>query len=105
MLHRRHASYPNLYLWLVLLSSLDIFLTWIILHLGGREANPIANHILSLHPKALIAYKFAIVVFLIVLSEVLATRSHRAGKLLLQAACGLTCLPIVFAMRLLLTQM
>ena len=35
--------YENHYTWFVLVSALDIMLTWLVLHAGGREANAIAD--------------------------------------------------------------
>ena len=39
--------YPNRYVWFVLLSTLDVVLTFVILWLDGREVNGIADWILQ----------------------------------------------------------
>ena len=39
--------YQNEYAWFLLVSALDVMLTWVILALGGREANAIANSVLA----------------------------------------------------------
>ena len=39
--------YPNRYVWFVFLSAMDVFMTFIVLQIGGSEANGIANWILE----------------------------------------------------------
>jgi hypothetical protein len=94
---RRQPHYPSQYLWFVLLSSLDVFFTWIVLYFGGGEANPFANHFLSLNPRYLIFYKFGLVIFVILICELLGDRHKRAGLNLVHAACLITCVPVLLA--------
>ena len=39
-------KYQQAYLWLVLVSAMDIMLTWIVLYVGGKEVNPIAEYVI-----------------------------------------------------------
>ena len=40
------VRFPNLYLWLVFLSALDVVLTRVILYFGGTEVNPVADWVI-----------------------------------------------------------
>src|SRR5947209_19739608 len=73
--------YQDEYAWLVLVSALDIMLTWVILMLpGGGEANAIASYVIERYSLwGMIIYKFSLVVLVIVLCEVIGRRNDRAG--------------------------
>lgn len=75
--------YPVLYVWFVVVSSADIVLTWLVLGLGGREINPVAAAVID-HwglPGA-IAFKFSLMLMVIVLCEVIGrTRDSTARRL------------------------
>src|SRR4051794_32663990 len=87
--------YPNAYVWLVLVSALDLMLTWLILHAGGHEANAIAAAVIERFGlKGLVAFKFAIVVLVIVLCEWAGRRKPRAGLRLAIIATVITSVPI-----------
>ena len=94
--------YENHYAWFVLVSALDLMLTWIVLHAGGREANAIAAAVLQRWGlEGMVVFKFALVVFVIALCEVIGRRNHAAGRRLATWAVALTCLPLVVAVGLL----
>jgi len=94
--------YENHYTWFVLVSALDVMLTWVVLHAGGREANMLADAVLRNYGlEGLVTFKFALVVLLIVLCEIIGRRSHVAGKRLASGAVALTCVPLVIAVMLL----
>ena len=95
--------YPNRYVWFVFLSAMDVFMTFIVLWFGGREANNVANWIYQRWGiSGMTAFKFAVVVFVILLCEYIGRRNERAGRLLAEWAIALTCLPVVIAIALLL---
>jgi hypothetical protein len=101
----RHVLYPNTYLWLVLASSLDIMLTWVVLHLGGYEANGLAAVALANHGlPGLVAFKFAFVTLVIVICETVGRRHPSAGRKLAVAAVAITCFPVVLALLLVYTR-
>jgi hypothetical protein len=94
--------YENHYTWFVLVSALDVMLTWVILHAGGREANAIAAAVLERFGLGgMVTFKFALACFVIVLCEVIGRRSVRAGRNLATAAIALTCVPLLVAVMLL----
>jgi hypothetical protein len=91
------------YVWLVLVAALDIMLTWVILHFGGREVNGVAAHIITHYGlPGLVAFKFAIVAFVILLCEVIHRRRPSAARRLARWAIAINCVPIALAFWLLL---
>lgn len=94
----RHVLYPNTYLWLVFVSSMDIMMTWVVLHFGGYEANGLAAMALQNHGlPGLVGFKFAFVMLVIVICEVVGRRKRETGFALARAAVGVTCLPVILA--------
>ena len=90
--------YQNEYAWFVLVSALDVMLTWVILVLGGREVNAVANSVLSRWGlRGLVAFKFALVVFVILICEAVGRRRPETGRKLARAAVAITCFPLVWA--------
>ncbi|MBX2852710.1 MAG: hypothetical protein KTR15_13320 [Phycisphaeraceae bacterium] len=98
----RHMRYPNSYAWLLLLSSMDIMLTWVILLFGGAEVNPIAREVINrFELPGMIIYKFALIVFFIIICEVVGTLRDSTGWLLSKFSVMVACVPVVWAMYLL----
>lgn len=96
---KSHVIFPNGYVWFVFISTLDLLLTWIVLFLGGREANTVANEILvRFGLPGLIVFKFALVVIVICICEWVGRRRHESARLLLSVGIMITCLPVVLAM-------
>jgi hypothetical protein len=90
--------FPNAYLWLVLVSALDLMLTWVILHFGGREGNALAAAVIERFGLiGLIAFKFAIVILVIVLCEWAGRRKPKAGLRLAVISIAITCIPILLS--------
>ena len=101
LLHRQ-MRYPNSYAWLLLLSSMDIMLTWVILLFGGSEVNPIARWIIDHYNlMGMIIYKFALIVFFISICEIVGTLRDSTGWLLSKVSVMIACVPVVWAMYLL----
>lgn len=92
---RRSIVFQNAYVWFVLLSTLDVICTWIVLYRGGVELNPVAAKVISFGPKGLVAYKFAFVVFVILICEIVGRHTRRGAWILIGSAIGLTCIPVV----------
>lgn len=98
----RHMRYPNTYVWLLLLSSMDIMLTWVILLFGGAEVNPIARWIIDHYGlPGMIIYKFALIVFFISICEIVGTLRDSTGWLLSKFSVVIACVPVCWAMYLL----
>ncbi len=92
----RAVLFPDLYAWFVLASALDILLTHsIIQHLGGVEVNTIADwFIRTFDWWGAIVLKFATVLFVIGVCEVVGQRRARRGRFLATLAVILGFLPV-----------
>jgi hypothetical protein len=92
------VRYPDQYLWFVLFSSLDIMLTWIILHLGGSEVNPIANAIIELWdlPGA-IGFKFGLMIMVLLVCEYVGSHRDALGRSLVTLAVVISAFPVVYS--------
>lgn len=96
--------YPNAYTWLVLVSALDVMLTLLVLEIWeGKEVNPIAAAVIA-HGGYLwaILLKFAVVVLVVVICEVVGRSNDRKGRLLAYACVGINSLPVVYTFALLM---
>lgn len=92
------VRYPEQYVWLVLVGSLDIMLTSVILtHLGGREANPIAQWFIErLDIWGLILLKFATLIVVILICERIGAERPALGKRVAEWAIAISCFPVAF---------
>lgn len=94
--------FQNQYVWLVFVSSLDVMLTWKILDRGGTEVNPIAGLVIDawgMH--GAIAFKFAVMLGVVVMCEVLARLRVSAGRFLANAAVAISAFPVCWSLALL----
>jgi hypothetical protein len=90
--------FPNAYVWLVLVSALDLMLTWVILHVGGYEGNALAAAVVERWGlRGLIAFKLAIVVLVIILCEWAGRHKRNAGLRLAVISIVITCVPILLS--------
>lgn len=95
--------YPTAYSIFIIVSVWDLIYTWLILSMGGREVNPIAKAVLEYHDYGgMVAFKFTLVVLVVLLCEVIGRKNERTGRRLAIWAAGVTCLPVAFAMAQLL---
>ena len=94
--------YPSAYLWLVLMATLDIILTWIVIFAHrGWEANPIAASVIDdMGFGGAIVFKYATVLLAIVICEVVGRHNDRSGRQLswLMVAIGAFPVAYTFAM-------
>ena len=96
-----HVRYPNLYVWLVFVSALDIMLTWVVLHLGGSEANPLAAGVLERWGlPGMVAFKMALVSLAIVIGEAVGKRNEPLGRRFVCYAIAISAFPVVLALLL-----
>jgi hypothetical protein len=90
--------HPNAYVWFVLLSSLDAMLTWVILKLDGEELNAVANAVIEYGGlRGMLLFKFALVIFVVVMCEGVSRRNLRAGTRLAEWSVAITSIPVVLA--------
>lgn len=68
----------------ILVNVLDIFMTYVLIRLGGVEANPVARFFLDRWGfNGIIWFKLAMVAFVAVLAQIIARRKPRAAQRLL----------------------
>jgi hypothetical protein len=107
--HRRRGKpvlYPRTYLWLVLVSALDIMLTWVILHLGGYEANPIAERVIEHFDLwGAVSFKFFLVIVFLLTCEFVGRRRPQIGRAMAYVAVCISAVPVAVAVVLLTTQL
>ncbi|MFM1831143.1 MAG: hypothetical protein RLZZ558_1483 [Planctomycetota bacterium] len=94
--------YQNGYLWLLLLSAVDVIFTWHILRRGGEELNPVADLIIrTWELPGAIAFKFALVLFVIVSCEIVGRQRDRWGRGLIVTAVVIAAFPVAWSLVLL----
>jgi len=92
----RPLLFETAYMWLVLVSALDIIFTWVILHLGGYEANALAARIIDRYGLVgVVIFKFSMMAFVILLCEFIGRRRLASGRLLAYSAALLSTFPVV----------
>jgi len=99
--------YQNAYVWLILVSALDIILTLLVVLIwpGGYEVNPIAAAVIHVMGFGwAIVFKFATIVLVIVLCEVIGRRSDKMGRGLSIAAVALNACAVLYTFILMLSQ-
>jgi Domain of unknown function (DUF5658) len=102
MPERASVHYPNHYAWLVLVASLDIMMTWVILHVGGVEANPIAKWVLhAFGLPGMVTFKFALIIVAILVGEAVGRRDKPKGRRFLEYAIAISTFPVILALVLL----
>lgn len=98
---RRPLLYENTYVWFIFASALDIMLTWVVLALGGRETNGVADAALRhFGLRGLVLFKFAIVTFVIGVCEIVGHHNRAAGRRLAEWAVAVTFIPVGVALML-----
>ncbi len=98
MLIAQPVKYPRVYPWFLVLASLDVTLTWMLLGVGGREANIIASEVIAgAGLSGAIALKAVSVLTVLLICEVIGRRHDRAGRRLALTAVGLSAVPVALA--------
>ena len=94
----RAARYPQAYVWFIFVSAMDLMMTWVVLYFGGREVNVLADYILDRWAlPGMVVYKFALVVFVIFICEVVGHHRDRLGRRLSIFAVVITLVPVIIA--------
>ena len=97
-LWEQRVLYPEAYFWFIVLSTLDLLLTSLILHLGGRELNPIAHAVLvQWDLTGLTIFKFMMVGLVLCLCEAIGRLRWSTGRAVAWVGVGITCVPVVAA--------
>ena len=93
---RRPALYPELYIWYVFVSALDVLFTWRILCADGIEVNMLADWIIRRHDVyGLVLFKFLVVALVVLICEVVGRRQYETGAKLARWAVVLSAFPAV----------
>jgi hypothetical protein len=94
--------YQSEYVWIIFFSSMDIMLTWAILRRGGEEVNPMARLVIEWWGlNGAIAFKFALMLFVIVSCEIVGRRRDLTGRRLARVAVIIAASPVVYSLGLL----
>ena len=98
--------YPNMYVWFIGVSVMDLILTWCILLMGGYEVNYLAHAVIGAWQlPGLLLYKFCLVMLVIVCCEEIGRRQPPTGRALVRVGVAMTCVPVVAALVQLLAVM
>lgn len=96
---RAPVLYPDIYAWYVFFAALDFLCTWLVLSVGGYEANPIAAYVLQQRGLAGMGlYKFILVAIIVTICEIVGRMRYRRGKLLALTCVIITITPVVMAL-------
>ena len=77
----RQVLYPDLYAWFVFVSALDLVLTWLVLHRGGREVNLLADFVIDRFGRGgIVTFKFGVVAFVVIACEWIGRRRRDLGR-------------------------
>jgi hypothetical protein len=88
--------YPNAYALYILLSSLDIIITWTILRAGGQELNVVADWVIQNYDRVgVVVYKFLLLVIVVLICETVGRRNRALGQKLAYWAVALTAFPVI----------
>ena len=91
--------YPSWYMWYIIVSTMDIVFTWCILHIGGSEANPVADAVIQYSGlPGVMTFKYCLVLVVILLAEITGRVKNESGLFIAQSGVTLTCIPIVVAL-------
>jgi hypothetical protein len=99
----RALRFPSLYAAIVAAGSLDVWLTGILLALGGQEANPFANAVLQTHGFAgMVFFKYLVVGLVILGCEFVADHNLRKARKLAITLVVIHALPLPWSTGLLI---
>lgn len=90
----------------VLVSAMDVFMTYILLSQAGGgfvESNPVARYFIAgWGTKGMVYFKFGMVAFVCVLSQIIARRRPQVARWLLIGATIVSAVVVVYSLKLLL---
>ncbi|MCK6485501.1 MAG: hypothetical protein HUU22_07655 [Phycisphaerae bacterium] len=94
----RRCLFPNLYTWFVFLAAMDVIFTTLILWIGGRELNWLADHVLQRYgvPGA-VAVKFGAVILVVIICEFIGRLRHSTGRRLAEWSVAISTIPVALA--------
>jgi len=91
----------------ILASSLDVFMTWIAIYstadftYGINESNPVAAYFLNRWgAKGLVGFKFAVVAFVCVITQLIALKDEKPAKYVLNLGSIIVALVVLYSFSL-----
>ena len=92
------VRHPNLYMWLIFVSALDVIMTRVILFFGGTEINPIADFVIDNWGRlGMSIFKFIIVAFVIIVCEFISRRNTIVSRRLATASILISMVPVCWS--------
>ena len=102
LLSNPQMCYQDEYVWFILVSSLDIALTWVILSKGGIEVNPVASMVITYWGfGGAIAFKFCLALFVIMTCEYISRQRMKTGRQLIRVGIFISSIPVGYSLFLL----
>ena len=108
---RRHLRFESEISWFVLVSALDVFMTWAILRFSAEgttrntmiEGNPIARWVIHHWGiRGMVYFKFAMVAVVVVIAEIVGHSRPLMARLLLFAGTAIVGSVVAYSLMLLL---
>lgn len=94
----RVLLYEDEYIWLAILSALDVTLNWVILNSGGRIFNPIVDSFIQTGGfGAMLVFKLLLVSLLVLICEDVGRARPTTGHRIATLACAVAALPVALA--------
>lgn len=84
----------------ILANALDVFVTYILLNFEGfRESNSVANFFLAKYGfKGMVYFKFALVAFVTVIAQIIATHRPRTARYLLNVGSAVVLMVVFYSL-------
>lgn len=88
--------FQNQYVWFILLAAMDVMFTWVILAMGGNEVNYLADRVIAHRGlPGLIVFKFALVIFVVLMCEQVGRRKRKLGRSLAEWSVAISSVPLI----------
>ncbi len=103
-LFKRHRPLEKETAFFILVSALDVFMTWLLLRRSGyRESNVIANFFLN-HwgMQGMVYFKFGMVAFVCILTQIIAVKKEETARYILHFAVVVLVGVVIYSLSLLL---
>jgi hypothetical protein len=98
------VCHPNLYMWLIFVSALDVIMTRVILFFGGTEINPIADFVIDQWGRlGMSIFKFIIVAFVIIVCEFISRQNLIVSRRLAIASILISMVPVCWSSYIMLS--
>ncbi|MEM1211072.1 MAG: DUF5658 family protein [Planctomycetota bacterium] len=98
------VRFPHAYTWIVFLSAMDVMLTKVVLAMGGREVNPIAETVINgFGLPGTLLFKFTLVIGFLLICEYVAQQSESTARFMSRTGLVIAAFPIIWSSLLLVS--